>query len=58
MSITHYLAFDLGAESGRAFVGSLEDGHLAVEELYRFSNSPIAVQGRCIGISSPFTTIC
>ncbi|MBZ5726246.1 MAG: rhamnulokinase [Acidobacteriia bacterium] len=36
-----YLAFDLGAESGRAIAGRLEDGRLAVEELHRFPNTPI-----------------
>ncbi len=36
-----YLAFDLGAESGRAIAGSLQGGRLAVEELHRFLNIPI-----------------
>lgn len=36
-----YLAFDLGAESGRAMLGSLSGGRLAVEELHRFPNTPI-----------------
>jgi rhamnulokinase len=40
---TSYLAFDLGAESGRAVIGHLEDGHLHLEELHRFSNGPIRV---------------
>lgn len=38
---THYLAIDLGAESGRVMLGSLSDGRLALEELHRFSNVPI-----------------
>jgi rhamnulokinase len=37
----HYLAIDLGAESGRAILGSLQDGKLAVEELHRFPNTPV-----------------
>ena len=37
----HYLAFDLGAESGRAIVGTLADGTLALTETYRFSNVPV-----------------
>ncbi len=37
----HYLAFDLGAESGRAICGTLQDGTLAVEELHRFPNEPV-----------------
>ena len=36
-----YLAFDLGAESGRAIVGGLFGGRLAVDELHRFPNTPI-----------------
>ncbi|MEX2263521.1 MAG: rhamnulokinase family protein [Bryobacteraceae bacterium] len=39
----HYLAFDLGAESGRAMLGSLGDGTLVLEELYRFPNTPVTV---------------
>ena len=38
---THYLAFDLGAESGRAILGSFEDSKLALEELHRFPNTPV-----------------
>jgi len=38
---THYLACDLGAESGRLMLGSLEDGRLALEELHRFPNGPV-----------------
>jgi rhamnulokinase len=36
-----YLAFDLGAESGRAMAGSLSGGRLSVEELHRFPNTPV-----------------
>src|SRR6476660_1492707 len=36
-----YLAFDLGAESGRAILGALDGGHLKVEELHRFPNTPV-----------------
>jgi rhamnulokinase len=38
---SRYLAIDLGAESGRVMLGTLEDGHIALEELSRFSNTPI-----------------
>ena len=38
-----YLAFDLGAESGRAMLGTLDAGRLAVEELHRFPNTPVSV---------------
>ncbi len=33
-----YLAFDFGAESGRAIVGTLDQGRLTLEEIHRFPN--------------------
>jgi rhamnulokinase len=36
-----FLAIDLGAESGRAVLGTLENGRLALEELHRFPNTPV-----------------
>jgi rhamnulokinase len=39
----HYLAFDLGAESGRAMLGAVTSERLAVEELHRFPNTPVRV---------------
>ncbi len=41
--MAHYLAFDLGAESGRAMLGTLDGGRLAIEELHRFANTPVRV---------------
>jgi len=38
-----YLAFDLGASSGRAIVGNIEDGVLKLDEIYRFENGGIQV---------------
>jgi len=40
-----YLAFDLGAESGRAIVGRLAGGALALDEIRRFPNQPIRQNG-------------
>ncbi len=40
-----FLAIDLGAESGRAFVGILESGRISIEEIHRFPNVPVAVSG-------------
>ena len=37
----HYLAVDLGAESGRVMLATLQDGRLALEELHRFPNTPV-----------------
>ncbi|MCE5258291.1 MAG: rhamnulokinase [Chloroflexi bacterium] len=35
------LAFDLGAESGRAMLGALTSGRLELREIYRFANQPV-----------------
>jgi len=43
MNERRYLAFDLGAESGRAVVGTLADGRLWLEEIHRFPNEPVEV---------------
>jgi rhamnulokinase len=40
-----FLAFDLGAASGRAILGHLETDHLIIQELYRFSNGMLPVRG-------------
>lgn len=40
-----YLAFDLGAESGRAVAGNLENGVLSLEEIHRFWNQPVTMRG-------------
>src|SRR5207237_1043702 len=39
----NYLAFDLGAESGRAILGAISAGKLMLEELHRFPNTPVPV---------------
>ncbi|HAH99264.1 MAG TPA: rhamnulokinase, partial [Verrucomicrobiales bacterium] len=38
---SRYLAIDLGAESGRVMLGTLEGGRVVLEELSRFNNTPI-----------------
>ena len=40
-----YLAFDLGAESGRAVLGYLNAGILQIEEVHRFANDPVQYGG-------------
>jgi rhamnulokinase len=45
VSLERFLAFDLGAESGRAVVGTLRDGALALEEIHRFPNQPVHLLG-------------
>lgn len=39
--MTTHLAFDLGAESGRALLGRLDRGTLSLTELRRFANAPV-----------------
>jgi rhamnulokinase len=39
----NYLAVDLGAESGRTIVGSMEDNRLSLTETHRFANRPVRV---------------
>jgi rhamnulokinase len=46
MADQNYLAFDLGAESGRAVVGKLGEGHLELEEKHRFPNPNGKMNGR------------
>src|SRR5688572_30273375 len=41
----HYLAIDLGAESGRLMLGTLRDADLSLEELHRFPNIPLNEKG-------------
>src|SRR5689334_22062673 len=41
MASHNYLALDLGAESGRAIVGTLDDRKLTLTETYRFINNPV-----------------
>ena len=40
-----YLAFDLGAESGRAVLAHCRSGVLTIEEVHRFANIPITRDG-------------
>ena len=45
MNPHYYIACDLGAESGRVMLGTLENGRLELEEIHRFSNGPARVLG-------------
>lgn len=40
-----YLAFDFGAQSGRAVLAHLQSGILTTEELHRFANEPVEYGG-------------
>lgn len=41
----YYLAVDIGASSGRHMLGSIQDGKIVLEELYRFSNGMQLLNG-------------
>lgn len=45
MSNSRYLAIDLGAESGRVMLGTLQEGCLSLEEIHRFANRAVVVAG-------------
>ena len=45
MNTRHYIACDLGAESGRVMLGTLGDGKLTLEEIHRFPNGPVVING-------------
>ena len=40
-----YLAFDLGAESGRAVLARVRSGVISIEEVHRFRNEPVQYSG-------------
>lgn len=42
---TNFLAIDLGASSGRAVLGELSSGRLALREVHRFANGPVEGPG-------------
>ncbi len=49
----NYLALDLGAESGRAIIGTLNDGKLSLNEVHRFSNGPVRLpDGTALGCAA------
>ena len=37
----NYLAIDIGASSGRHILGRVEDGKIALEEVFRFTTSQV-----------------
>lgn len=41
----HYLAFDLGASSGRAILGSVSADSLEIREIHRFDNGAVDING-------------
>lgn len=54
----YYLAVDIGASSGRHILGSLKDGKLNLEEIYRFPNGMKDVDGSlCWDVEALFCEI-
>jgi rhamnulokinase len=47
MQTSTFLAFDLGATSGRSILATLADGKLEIKELTRFPNTILPINGKC-----------
>ena len=43
--VNYYLAVDIGASSGRHMLAHLEDGKVILEEIHRFSNGMVEIDG-------------
>jgi len=41
----HFLAFDLGAESGRGIIVTLSGANVSMEEIHRWQNCPVCLNG-------------
>ncbi len=50
-----FLAFDLGASSGRGILGILENGKLTLQEIHRFENGPVNRDG---GLFWDYPALC
>ena len=46
--MAYYLAIDIGASSGRHILGSLENGKLNLQEIYRFDNGFKTEDGKLV----------
>lgn len=54
----YFLAVDIGASSGRHILGSIEEGKLVLEEIYRFKNGAVKKDGKLVwDIGSLFKSI-
>ena len=45
MAVQTFVAFDLGAESGRAVLGKLSGSRLTLDVKHRFANTPVQMNG-------------
>lgn len=56
--MSYYLAVDIGASSGRHILGSIENGNIKLEEIYRFENGIKKIDGEyCWDIKELFNEI-
>ena len=46
MKIHNFLAFDLGATSGRSVIGTIQNGKIEIRELTRFANGIVELHGK------------
>ena len=54
----YFLAIDIGASSGRHILGSVQNGKIVLEEVYRFKNGLVKTNGHlCWDLKSIFTNI-
>lgn len=54
----YYLAIDIGASSGRHILGSMENGKMEYEEIYRFANGMVTKNGHlCWDVQQLFREI-
>ncbi len=54
----YYLAIDIGASSGSHILGSLEDGIMKIEEVYRFDNAMKDMDGQlCWDVAELFNNV-
>ncbi|MBU5671334.1 rhamnulokinase [Paenibacillus brevis] len=45
--MTHHIAVDIGASSGRLVLGTLQDGKIKLKEIHRFANGFLERDGSC-----------
>ena len=56
--MSYYLAIDIGASSGRHILGSIENGKIKLEEIYRFENGISKIEDEyCWDIKGLFNEI-
>ncbi len=54
----YYLAIDIGASSGRHILGSVQEGKIVLEEIYRFENGMVRKDGHlCWDVNQLFSDI-